>query len=641
MTYTTLLPARMGRLELRNRIVFPAMVTNYCSTRGEVTDRLVAYHQERAKGGAGLLITEATYISPDGKSFPHQLGIDDDGLLPGLRRLVESVHAAGARIAVQLCHAGRQTSRAVTGLPLLSPSVTRFGNDETSAMRQEDIDRVLRDYAGAALRAQKAGFDAVELHAGNGYLPQQFLSPFTNARQDGYGGSLENRVRFTVEAIRAVRAAVGPDFPIILRLGVAEPVSGGLTLEDGVAAARILAREDIDAFDVTAGMREGGMWVTPPLALPRGTHIEKAAAVRQAIQASRPVIGIGRITSASLADSFIAAGKVDFVVMGRALLADPELPLKTLQGREEDIRPCIGCNEGCIGRLSRGLDICCAVNPRVGNEYRPLPRRVASPRHVLIVGAGPAGLVAACTALRRGHRVTVLEKEAACGGKIPLAARPPFKEELAGYAVWLERQARDLGADIRCSTKATPSLVSELAPDVVLLAVGSEPVIPPIPGLAPERFLLAEQVLQQQGPAPGQDVLIIGGGLVGCETALFLARNGCHPLVAEMREDLCMDIEPRSRAVMLLHLKEYGIRTLTSCRVDRIGEGEAVLCRTGHAEEHLPCSRIVLATGYRPRTALAEALRGMAVPVHSIGDCHGGTRICDAVWQAAATAETI
>ena len=208
MTYTTLLPARMGRLELRNRIVFPAMVTNYCSTRGEVTDRLVAYHQERAKGGAGLLITEATYISPDGKSFPHQLGIDDDGLLPGLRRLVESVHAAGARIAVQLCHAGRQTSRAVTGLPLLSPSVTRFGNDETSAMRQEDIDRVLRDYAGAALRAQKAGFDAVELHAGNGYLPQQFLSPFTNARQDGYGGSLENRVRFTVEAIRSEELTV-------------------------------------------------------------------------------------------------------------------------------------------------------------------------------------------------------------------------------------------------------------------------------------------------------------------------------------------------------------------------------------------------------------------------------------------------
>ena len=641
MTYTTLLPARMGRLELRNRIVFPAMVTNYCSTRGEVTDRLVAYHQERAKGGAGLLITEATYISPDGKSFPHQLGIDDDGLLPGLRRLVEAVHAAGARIAVQLCHAGRQTSRAVTGLPLLSPSVTRFGNDETSAMRQEDIDRVLRDYAGAALRAQKAGFDAVELHAGNGYLPQQFLSPFTNARQDGYGGSLENRVRFTVEAIRAVRAAVGPDFPIILRLGVAEPVSGGLTLEDGVAAARILAREDIDAFDVTAGMREGGMWVTPPLALPRGTHIEKAAAVRQAIQASRPVIGIGRITSASLADSFITAGKVDFVVMGRALLADPELPLKTLQGREEDIRPCIGCNEGCIGRLSRGLDICCAVNPRVGNEYRPLSRRAAIPRHVLIVGAGPAGLVAACTALRRGHRVTVLEKEAACGGKIPLAARPPFKEELAGYAAWLQRQARDLGADIRCSTKATPSLIAELAPDVVLLAVGAEPVIPPIPGLAPERFLLAEQVLQQQGPAPGQDVLIIGGGLVGCETALFLAKNGCHPLVAEMREDLCMDIEPRSRAVMLLHLKEYGIRALTSCRVARIGEGEAILCTPGHAEEHLPCSCIVLATGDRPRTALAEALRGMDMPVYGIGDCHGGTRICDAVWQATATAETI
>lgn len=423
MTYTTLLPARMGRLELRNRIVFPAMVTNYCSTRGEVTDRLVAYHQERAKGGAGLLITEATYISPDGKSFPHQLGIDDDGLLPGLRRLVESVHAAGARIAVQLCHAGRQTSRAVTGLPLLSPSVTRFGNDETCAMRQEDIDRVLRDYAGAALRAQKAGFDAVELHAGNGYLPQQFLSPFTNARQDGYGGSLENRVRFTVEAIRAVRAAVGPDFPIILRLGVAEPVSGGLTLEDGVAAARILAREDIDAFDVTAGMREGGMWVTPPLALPRGTHIEKAAAVRQAIQASRPVIGIGRITSASLADSFIAAGKVDFVVMGRALLADPELPLKTLQGREE------GCNEGCIGRLSRGLDICCAVTVWAMNTA---PCRAGSPAR---------GMSSSSVPVRPGSWLPVRHSGGATGSRSwkkrpPAAARSLLRPGLRSRKSW-------------------------------------------------------------------------------------------------------------------------------------------------------------------------------------------------------------
>ena len=210
----------------------------------------------------------------------------------------------------------------------------------------------------------------MELHAGNGYLPQQFLSPFTNFRRDEYGGSLENRVRFSVEMVRAVRAAVGQDFPVILRLGVAEPVAGGLTLEDGLVAARILAHEDIDAIDVTAGMREGGMWVTPPLALPRGTHIDKAAAVRRSIDARKPVIGIGRITSVALADSFIREGKTDFVVMGRALLADPELPLKTLQGREEDIRPCIGCNEGCIGRLSRGLDITCAVNPAVGNEYR-------------------------------------------------------------------------------------------------------------------------------------------------------------------------------------------------------------------------------------------------------------------------------
>ena len=433
MKYITLLPARMGRLELRNRIVFPAMVTNYCSVRGEVTDRLIAYHQERARGGAGLIITEATYISPDGKSFPHQLSIAEDGLLPGLRRLAEGVHAAGARIAVQLCHAGRQTSRAVSGLPLIAPSAMRFGDDVTHAMRQEDIERVIGEYARASVRAREAGFDAVELHAGNGYLPQQFLSPLTNFRQDNYGGSLENRIRFSIETI-----------------------AGGLTLEEGLTAARILAREDIDAIDVTAGMREGGMWVTPPLTLPHGTHIAQAAAVRQSISARKPVIGIGRITSIALADSFIKEGKADFVVMGRALLADPELPLKTLQERGEDIRPCIGCNEGCIGRLARGLDITCAVNPTVGNEYCKRQTTTSTPLKVLVVEAGPAGLVAACATRQRGHTVTVMEKEPVYGGKLRIAALPPFKQELFTYVTYLEKHTRKLGVTICCDTEAPP-----------------------------------------------------------------------------------------------------------------------------------------------------------------------------------------
>ena len=640
MKYITLLPARMGRLELRNRIVFPAMVTNYCSVRGEVTDRLIAYHQERARGGAGLIITEATYISPDGKSFPHQLSIAEDGLLPGLRRLAEGVHAAGARIAVQLCHAGRQTSRAVSGLPLIAPSAMRFGDDVTHAMRQEDIERVIGEYARASVRAREAGFDAVELHAGNGYLPQRFLSPLTNFRQDNYGGSLENRIRFSIETVRAVRAAVGQDFPIILRLGVAEPIAGGLTLEEGLTAARILAREDIDAIDVTAGMREGGMWVTPPLTLPHGTHIAKAAAVRQSINARKPVIGIGRITSIALADSFVKEGKTDFVVMGRALLADPELPLKTLQERGEDIRPCIGCNEGCIGRLARGLDITCAVNPTVGNEYCKRQTTTSTPLKVIVVGAGPAGLVAACATRQRGHTVTVMEKEPVCGGKLRIAALPPFKQELFTYITYLEKRARKLGVTICCDTEASPRTVVDLKPDVILLATGAEPHIPPIPGLTPDSVLLAEQVLQQDNRTPGGTILIIGGGLAGCETALHLAQKGYSPLVVEMREALCIDTEPRSRAVLLNHLEEYGVRSMLSCRISSIDEHGATICRQ-EQEEKIICSGIILATGYTPRTQLADALANKGIRFYSIGDCNNGTRIYDAVWQANSIAEML
>ena len=634
MPHASLRPGRIGSLRTRNRIVYPPMVTNYCAPDGSVTDRFLAYHLERARGGTGLSIMEASMILPEGRAFPNQLGVHDDALIPGLRRLTDALHSAGGSCAIQLCHPGRQTTAAICGCQPMSPSPVIFRGEETRAMTAEDMERVRHAYAAAAVRAREAGFDAVEIHAGNGYLPQQFHSRFTNRREDAYGGSLGNRTRFSVEVLREVRRSVGDDYPVIVRLGMMEPVPDGLTPHEALCILRILAREGVDAFHITAGMREGGALVTPPAAMPRGTHMELARMAREVLGGRVPVIGIGRIANLEQADAAIDGGFADFVTVGRAQIADPFLVEKCANGKADTVMPCLSCNEGCMNRLATGRDISCAVNPRVGREWEPAPRPPQKKLSLVVVGAGPAGCEAACTAAGAGHSVLLLEKETKPGGRLRAAALPPFKQVLADYADHLGRRLAESGVEARYGKAVTAADLTALKPDHVIIASGAELAVPPIPGLEARGFLPPEAALAANPASLPEEVTIVGGGMVGAECAEALAAAGKTVTIIEQRPEVGADVEPRTRGLLMQRLEQLGVRILAGTQVVSADAAGLELAAGGRTFLHALApgeGALILATGYRAGHELAEAARALGLDVTEVGDALEAASILAAV----------
>ena len=632
MEHSSMRGGRIGRMEVRNRFVYPAMVANYCTAEGEVTERFIAYHRERAAGGVGLIVLEASMIMPEGRSFPRQLALHDDRFLPGLERLTAAVHSAGARIAVQLYHPGRQTSAALCGRMPVAPSNTEYDGGKARALTKEEMEGIVRAFGEAALRVRKAGFDAVEIHAGNGYLLQQFHSRFTNHRTDEYGGALGCRTRFSVEVIREIRRLAG-DIPLIVRLGVAEPVEKGLTPYEGVAIARILAREDIDALHVTAGMREGGELVTPPACMPHGTHMAYARMVKEAVGGRIPVIGIGRVNSVACADAALDAGHADFVTMGRALIAEPHLIEKTLSGRTADIAPCLACNEGCIGRLSKGEEIACVINPRMGREYEGTPAAAEKRERIVVVGAGPAGCEAACAAAGRGHEVILFEKEQAAGGRVRVAALPPFKQPLSAYAEYLDGMVRRSGVRCLFGETADAEKIAALNPDRVIVAVGAAPLLPSLPGLVEHGFLFAEDVLLSDRSELPEQITVLGGGMVGAEVAEMLAEEGRSVTIVEMRSSVASDVEPRSRKMLLGRLEQLGVVLKTDAKVVSVEKDGVMLQCEGRMEMLAPAGALVLALGYRAEHGLTAELEKLGLAVEEVGDAGQAADIMTAVRQ--------
>ncbi|MEJ2199602.1 MAG: NADH:flavin oxidoreductase [Desulfuromonadaceae bacterium] len=367
---TLLEPVQIGSLAINNRMIMAPLVTNFCHADGSVSDRYLAFLQARARAGVGLLITEATSVHSSGKAFPNGLGIHSDAMLPGLQRLTDAVHAAGAKIAVQLFHGGRQCFESITGQPLLAPSAIPcpFCGGQPRAMTGEDMQRIIAAFGEAALRAQKAGFDAVEVHGAHGYLLCEFLSAYSNQRSDEYGGSLENRARFPLAVVKKVREAVGADFPVLYRLSAEEYVPGGLTLAETEPFCRMLVAAGIDALDISGGVYESADKVIQGLELPQGVFVANAAAIKRAVSGQVPVIVAGRLNDPPFMADIVATGKVDLVAIGRGLLADAELVRKIETGHFDDIRNCTACKTGCVGRLFSGKDIACPVNPSLGHE---------------------------------------------------------------------------------------------------------------------------------------------------------------------------------------------------------------------------------------------------------------------------------
>lgn len=626
-------PIKMGGMEVKNRFVMAPMVTNYAGKDGSVTERLKAYYRARAKGGVGLIIVEAAFVDPSGRGYTNELGIYKDDFIDGLKGLVDEVHQFGTKIAIQIYHSGRQSHEILTGGRLIAPSPIPCPvcREEPKEMTKGDIDNMIEAYGQAARRAVASGFDAVELHGAHGYLINQFLSPYSNQRMDEYGGSMENRVRFPLEVLSRVKKETGNASAIIYRMSSEEFVEGGLTLEDTMAFSVILSDNGVDAIHVSGGVYKSSAMIIQPAALPQGLYVEHASAIKKATGNKVPVLVVGRIKDPEMAEDILAQGKADMVVMGRALLADPEMPVKVIEGRLQEIRPCIGCNQGCVDKLLADQDITCLGNALTGREWEfDLDSKASVPKRVLVIGGGPGGLECARVAALRGHSVFLYEKGHKLGGKMNIASIPQFKTEIKELASFLISQVKDLGIHIKMGEEVDERVIDKIEPDLVILATGSLPIKPDVTGVQ-NNFLTAEEILT--GAPFGRNVFIIGGGMVGCETAEFLADKGAKVTVVEKLDHIATDMGLLTKTLLVKRMKQKGIKIFTKKTVIEINPGGLILGEDGHNESIDHVDTIVLAMGYKSDIHMPKIIEEKGIPFYRIGDCLEPRNMMEAIHE--------
>lgn len=628
-------PIRIHGVTVRNRILFPGMSTKHASPDGRVTERMMRYYEERAKGGAGLITVEASAVSSEGRPFIRGLSLYRDEDVAGLSELTARIHAHGALASVQLMHGGCLALPDVAGhIFLVSPVCGRTPYADSSVLTVKDIRTLVRRFAEAAARAVAAGFDAVELHGAHGYLLAQFFSPLMNRRGDEYGGSLENRMRFPLEVLKAVREAVG-ETPVLYRMSVVDGLHDGIQMDDSLELAVRLAREGADALHVSVGTRETRHIVAPPSCVPCGWNASLARAVKSAVGSSVPVIVAGRVLDENVACDILDRGDADMVAMGRALIAEPALPRLVREGKASRALRCISCNEGCSSGSARGTGIGCALNPLAGYEGRYEVVAAARKKRVVIIGGGPAGMHAALSAHARGHEVILCDRGERLGGLLHVAKLPPYKEMLGTYADWcaarLEECVHAGGMEIRLSEDMTPEKIQELRPDVVLLATGSVPLWPAFCRES-DLFCTAQDILEGRRTLP-EHALIVGGGLVGCETADFLLKRGRQACIVEMKDKIAADMEPRTRVFMMERLSRGGVEVWTnSTFLGLDGQGGAMLRHEARGEVTLPpVDAVIVALGYRPERSLYADLLRLGMDVRLTGDCSAVSRIENAV----------
>ena len=623
-------PFPIGSLRLRNRIVMAAMGTNLSHPQGNVSDRAIAYYRERAKGGVGLIVTEACPVSLAGRHRGQSLCIYEDSFIPDLQRLTRAIHEEGGAIAVQLHHAGRLAYPNITGDNPLAPSpITRApGFPVPKELSQAEIEEIISQFGIGARRAQAAGFDAVEIHGAHGYLIHQFLSPRTNQRKDRYGGNPENRARLALEVLRRVREEVGSSFPILFRISMKEFVPGEYPVEEPLDLTVELARSGASAIDVSGGTTDslGGLaHVIPPMEFPESYHVHLASLVRKKV--SIPVIVVGRLGHPAAAEEAIRGNHADFVALGRSLLSDPFWAAKISRGEIDRIRPCVACNY-CIWRLIQQEKITCFQNASVGHEEEYRIPRAAKSKKILILGGGVAGLEAARVAKIRGHRVTLLEKSNALGGQMLLASLPPHKQTLAKAVEWLVREVRAEGVEVKLNQHGDADRVEREKPDAVIVATGAVPVRPG--NFLGPRVLTAWEVLG--GKETGKKVLILGGGMVGVETAEFLRERECQVTVIEMLDTLAPDMEATTRELLLGRMASQGISMMVSAKVERVQEGRVLVDCRGE-EKWLEAETIVLALGSQPERGPLKDLEGKVSSVVAVGDCVEPRRAREAIHE--------
>lgn len=622
-------PIRINTMEVKNRFVMAPMGTGLVDGNGYVTQRIKDYYEARAKGGTGLIIVEVCIIDWEtGRPGDTVMCIDDDKFVPGLAELADAIKRHGARASLQLLHAGAEARISVEKV---APSAIPHRTGTPRELSKEDIAELVPRYAAAARRAKQAGFDAVELHGAHRYLIAQFLSLETNRRQDEYGGDVIRRARFLVEVLEAIRETVGADFPVWTRMNARESgLDGGLTLEDTQQIARMAQEAGADAISVSA-------WGLDTPGFVPGSLLPLAEAIKQSVTV--PIMAAGRITPEA-GKKAIEKGQVDLIVIGRGLLADPDIANKVAEGRFDDIRPCIGCWE-CIpedyhegsGRWEQMQSIQCTVNATMSREREYEITPTDKPLRIVVVGGGPAGMEAARVTALRGHKVILFEESAELGGLLPLAALAPGKQYIADFTRYLVTQITKLGVNIRLETEASVDIILSLSPDVVIVATGAEPLIPDIPGLTNGNVVKAIEVLAGRANV-GESVVVLGGAVVGCETAQILAAKGKNVTVTRRGPEMATGLSFPLRQVLLGNLAQAGVVLRPNARYEALTTEGLVISTSGGRTETLPADTIVLAAGSIPRTELFESLKGRVPQIHRVGDCIEARGIREAIHEA-------
>ncbi len=631
-------PIRIGNITLRNRMCSAPLGATDIDANGTPGPRTQGFYELRAKGGAAIVTVSELTVHPetDGSQML-KLSLKTPGQLGAFTYVADAIKRHGAIPSIELSHSGQYAGtymvdkKKKSALCQYGPSDgTRPDGLPVKALTHEQIADIVTAYANAAALAKRAGFQMVMVHAGHGWLINQFLSPYFNHREDEYGGPLENRVRLAREVLQAVREAVGPGFPIELRISGSELFDGGYNLDEGCRIAQAL--EDlVDLIHVSAGSYQFGFSIThPSMFREHGCNAYLAAEIKKHV--SVPVVAIGAFSNPDQMEEIVASGQADLIAMGRGLIADPEIPNKVMANRGDEVVKCLRCFT-CMAERPVTQTRRCAINPRIGREFEGMSfTPAAHTKRVLVVGGGIAGMVAAYVAAERGHDVTLCEAEAELGGILRTEQALPFKQDMyelgRSYALLCERA----GVDIRLNTKVDAAFADDFAADAVIVAVGSEGIPLPVPADEDARIVTIDD-LYLNGAEVGDEIAIIGGGLTGCECALFMARKGKTAHVIEMRDGLAIDANIRNRPILLAELEEAGVDELINAPAQRV-TAQGVIVKTPDGERTVPADTVVCAVGQRSRVAAVDDLRDAAPFVRIIGDAVRPANITTAVYEA-------
>ena len=624
-------PGRIGKLEIRNRIVMAPMNTIYEDSDGCVTQRMIDYFVARAKGGTGLMMTGLTRVYRKAE-YPPMMGLwmDTDAYIARASDLAQAVHDYGAKICMQITAGlGRQDGDpTLEKIPVAPSAIPSYMNPKVVCRKlsKAEIKEIVKEHAGAARRIVTAGFDMIEFHGHTGYLIDQFMTPLWNKRTDEYGGDIKKRMRFPLELISAVRDVVGPNFPLSFRLSVDHKIPNGRILSEGLEIARVLESAGIDVLHVDGGCYDSMPWIFPPSYYPEGSLVEPAAAVKKAVKI--PVITVGKIIRPEFAEQILKDGRADFIAMGRQLIADPEWANKAKDGRIEDIRPCIVCNELCIGNVFCARPLACSVNAAAGKERYYALEHPERQKKVVVIGGGPAGMEAARVAALRGHDVALYEKGKTLGGQLKAASEPAFKIELQRLVDYLSVQLSKLRVDVKTGKEVTLKVVNATRPDVVVVATGATPHVYNIPGI--ENTINAVD-LHLRNIEVGNSVIVAGGGLTGCDTALALAKEGRKVAIIEMLPTIAADLNPISRQALLEELSKAGVKILTNHTIKKFTERGLIAAGKDGGEKTIRADNIICALGSRPENKLMKSIEGKVREVYAIGDCVEPGKVGEAI----------